>query len=61
MERTGRNAIADAGLPEAQPNQFAAADEGPLKPNKLRQTTQVDSGRKDALGRPLDEYGRVIA
>ena len=50
-----------AARPIHQP-QVAANDVGDaLKPNKLRQTTQVDSGRKDALGRPLDEYGRVIA
>lgn len=45
----------------AQPVQVAANDEDPLKPNKLRQTVQADSGRRDALGRPLDERGRVIA
>lgn len=45
----------------AQPVQVAANDEEPLKPNNLRQNTQVDSGRRDALGRPLDDRGRVIA
>lgn len=41
--------------------QVAANDEDPLKPNNLRQNTQADSGRRDVLGRPLDDRGRVIA
>ena len=50
-----------AARPVQQPQVAANDMDDALKPNKLRQTTQVDSGRKDALGRPLDEYGRVIA
>ena len=50
-----------AARPVQQPQVAANDADDALKPNKLRQTTQVDSGRKDALGRPLDEYGRVIA
>ena len=50
-----------AARPVQQPQVAANDVDDALKPNKLRQTTQVDSGRKDALGRPLDEYGRVIA
>ena len=50
-----------AARPVRQPQVAANDADDALKPNKLRQTTQVDSGRKDALGRPLDEYGRVIA
>ena len=50
-----------AAQPLHQPQDAANDMDDALKPNKLRQTTQVDSGRKDALGRPLDEYGRVIA
>ena len=50
-----------AARPVQQPQVAANGADDALKPNNLRQSTQVDSGRKDALGRPLDEYGRVIA
>ena len=51
MRRTGRSGdgVADA---------LAQRDE---RANNLRQSTQVDSGRRDALGRKLDDRGRVIA
>ena len=51
MRRTGRSGdgVADA---------LAQRDE---RANDLRQSTQVDSGRRDALGRKLDDRGRVIA
>ena len=51
MRRTGRSGdgVADA---------LAQRDE---LSNNLRQSTQVDSGRRDALGRKLDDRGRVIA
>ena len=51
MQRTGRSGdgVADA---------LAQRDE---RANNLRQSTQVDSGRRDALGRKLDDRGRVIA
>ena len=50
MQRTGRSGdgVADA---IAQRDELA---------NNLRQSTQVDSGRRDALGRKLDDRGRVI-
>lgn len=50
MQRTGRSGdgVADA---LAQRDELA---------NNLRQSTQVDSGRRDALGRRLDDRGRVI-
>lgn len=60
MQRTGRNGIEAEPVGE-QPAQIAADDKGPLKPNNLFQNTQVDSGRRDALGRKLDNRGRVIA
>lgn len=51
MQRTGRSGdgVADA---------LAQRDE---RANNLRQNIQVDSGRRDALGRMLDDRGRVIA
>lgn len=51
MQRTGRSGdgVADA---------LAQRDE---RANNLRQSTQGDSGRRDALGRKLDDRGRVIA
>ena len=51
MRRTGRSGdgVADA---------LAQRDE---QANNIRQSTQVDSGRRDALGRKLDDRGRVIA
>ena len=50
MQRTGRsgNGVADA---------LAQRDE---RANNLRQNSQVDSGRRDLLGRKLDDRGRVI-
>ena len=50
MQRTGRsgNGVADA---------FAQRDE---RANNLRQNSQIDSGRRDLLGRKLDDRGRVI-
>lgn len=50
MQRTGGSGdgVADA---------LAQRDE---RANNLRQPTQVDSGRRDALGRRLDDRGRVI-
>ena len=51
MQRTGRSGdgVADA---------LAQRDD---RANNIRQSTQVDSGRRDALGRKLDDRGRVIA
>ena len=51
MQRTGRsgNGVADA---------LAQRDE---RANGLFQNRQIDSGRRDALGRRLDDRGRVIA
>ena len=51
MQRTGRsgNGVADA---------LAQRDE---RANGLFQNRQTDSGRRDALGRKLDDRGRVIA
>ena len=51
MQRTGRSGdgVADA---------LAQRDE---RANGLFQNRQVDSGRRDALGRKLDDRGRVIA
>ena len=51
MRRTGRSGdgVADA---------LAQRDE---RANNLRQNSQIDSGRRDALGRKLDDRGRVIA
>ena len=51
MQRTGRsgNGVADA---------LAQRDE---RANGLFQNRQIDSGRRDALGRKLDDRGRVIA
>ena len=50
MQRTGRSSdgVADA---LAQRDEWA---------NNLRQNSQVDSGRRDLLGRRLDDRGRVI-
>ena len=50
MQRTGRsgNGVADA---------LAQRDE---RANNLRQNSQIDSGRRDLLGRKLDDRGRVI-
>ena len=50
MQRTGRSGdgVADA---------LAQRDE---RANNLRQNSQVDSGRRDLLGRRLDDRGRVI-
>ena len=50
MQRTGRSGdgVADA---LAQRDELA---------NNLRQSSQVDSGRRDLLGRRLDDRGRVI-
>lgn len=50
MQRTGRSGdgVADA---------LAQRDE---RANNLRQNSQVDSGRRDLLGRKLDDRGRVI-
>ena len=50
MQRTGRSSdgVADA---------LAQRDE---RANNLRQNSQVDSGRRDLLGRRLDDRGRVI-
>ena len=50
MQRTGRSGdgVADA---------LAQRDE---RANNLRQSSQVDSGRRDLLGRRLDDRGRVI-
>jgi len=50
MQRTGRSGdgVADA---------LAQRDE---RANNLRQNSQIDSGRRDLLGRKLDDRGRVI-
>ena len=51
MQRTGRSGDGVAGA-------LAQRDE---RANNLRQNSQVDSGRRDLLGRRLDDRGRVIA
>ena len=50
MQRTGRSGDGVAGA-------LAQRDE---RANNLRQNSQVDSGRRDLLGRRLDDRGRVI-
>ena len=50
MQRTGRSSDGVAGA-------LAQRDE---RANNLRQNSQVDSGRRDLLGRKLDDRGRVI-
>ena len=51
MQRTGRSSDGVAGA-------LAQRDE---RANNLRQNSQVGSGRRDLLGRKLDDRGRVIA